>query len=284
MVKPKEKPADRALNPTSIDLGEYVINPYSGCVFGCLYCYVRNNKSVMKRREAWGSYVEARTNIPLLLERELKEKKPGQVLLGSTTECFQPAERKYRLTGQILEILNKLRVKYVIMTRSPMICEYIPLLEKGCCTAIYFTANMFARSLKKKLEPGSPGFRERFKAINRLLEAGLPVIPYFSPLLPSVSLWETAFRNFPAAEKLEMECLNFNLPTIRAIIAAVLSEHPGLKALYEKMAIDASFFIQTWDKIEDDVQTASKKANKQVRFHRHAPGDFYRNTYNAKDA
>lgn len=112
---------NRALNPTSIDLGEYVINPYTGCEYGCLYCYVRSNKSAVKRREPWGSYVDIRINAPELLEKELAEKRPKTVLLGSTTECFQPAEKEFQITGKILELLNKHKASYVILTRSPHI-------------------------------------------------------------------------------------------------------------------------------------------------------------------
>ncbi|MBU1062350.1 MAG: hypothetical protein KJ952_06515, partial [Candidatus Omnitrophica bacterium] len=120
----------RILNPTSIDLGEYVINPYMGCEFACLYCYVRFNKVISRKKDPWGTYVDIRVNAPKLLEKELLLKKPSSVLLGSTTECFQDIEKKYKITKQILEILNRYKVYFTILTRSTYLREYIGLLNK----------------------------------------------------------------------------------------------------------------------------------------------------------
>lgn len=105
MIEINEIKAQRILNPTSIDLGEYVINPFKGCEFGCIYCYVRGNKTIKKDPRKWGEFIDIRINAPELLKKELKLKKVKRVLLGSTTECFQPADFKYKLMEQILNIL-----------------------------------------------------------------------------------------------------------------------------------------------------------------------------------
>ena len=127
----KEVKIKRILNPTSIDLGEYVINPFMGCEFACLYCYVRSNRVVSRKGKAWGEFVDVRVNAPDLLEKELIVRKPKVVLLGSTTECFQPIERRYAVTSKVLGILNKYKVYYIILTRSPDIINYMPLLKAG---------------------------------------------------------------------------------------------------------------------------------------------------------
>ncbi|MBI5416817.1 radical SAM protein [Candidatus Poribacteria bacterium] len=177
MIKTNEVNIKQILNPTSIDLGEYVINPFMGCEFACLYCYVRSNRVTSKRNKPWGEYVDIRINAPEQLEKELQLKKPHTVLLGSTTECFQPVEAKYEITKKILEILNDNKIFYVILTRSPYILNYLDLLKKGFCKKIYFTINNFSQEYKSKLEPKSPQFELRVTAINTLLDAGIPVIP-----------------------------------------------------------------------------------------------------------
>lgn len=161
MIEINEVSVNRVLNLTAIDLGDYVINPYRGCEFACLYCYVRSNKVVSKRKKPWGTYVDIRKNAPDLLEKEIREKKPKTVLLGSTTECFQPVEKKFRLTKRILEILNNHEVPYIILTRSPYIVEYIPLLNQGFCKRIYFTVNNYSDTFKQAIEPKSPSFVSR---------------------------------------------------------------------------------------------------------------------------
>ncbi len=87
-----------------------------------------------------------------MLEKELAIKKPRTVLLGSTTECFQPVEKEFQLTRKLLEILNKNKVSYVILTRSPCIADYISLLNQGFCRKIYFTVNNFNHSFKQALD------------------------------------------------------------------------------------------------------------------------------------
>ena len=148
----------KILNPTSIDLGEYVINPFKGCENRCLYCYVRFNKVTAREKRNWGEYLDVRINAPELLEAELSLRRPERVLLGSTTECFQTAESRYKVTKKIIEILNRHGVYFTILTRSPLILDYIGLLKEGYCEAIYFTVNNFDSGLKKILEPKSASF------------------------------------------------------------------------------------------------------------------------------
>ncbi len=280
----------RILNPTSIDLGEYVINPFMGCEFACLYCYVRSNKVVGPvprtgrnvisiRNKPWGEFVEIRINSPDLLEKELVNKKPKTVLLGSTTECFQPIERKYRITERVLEILNKHKVYYVILTRSPLILDYMNLLKEGFCKKIYFTINKFNPEFKLKLEPKSPGFDIRDEAVNTLLNQGISVNPYFSPVLPWVSDLKGVFLRFEKAEDIEFECLNFRLANISAIIKSIAEVKPDLRVQYENMLKDKAFYEDVWADIKKGIEKQAKEAKKRYNIYIHNFGDYFKNLY-----
>jgi DNA repair photolyase len=279
MAEYNEVTITRILNPTSIDLGEYVINPFSGCEFSCLYCYVRSNRVVTRRNKPWGEYVDVRVNAPLLLKKEIQVKKPKTVLLGSTTECFQPIERKYRITEKLLEILNKHGIYYVILTRSPEIIEYIPLLKKGFCKRIYFTVNKFSPAFKAKLEPKSPGFESRDKAVQELLNAGLAVVPYFSPLLPWISDIKEIFSKFKKAELIEFECLNFRMSNIDQIIDAIAGIDISLKEKYDRISCDAKFYDGTWEGIKRDINIQAEESKKGYNIYTHSFGDYFKNNY-----
>ncbi len=279
MVEFNEVKISRILNPTAIDLGEYVINPFMGCEFSCLYCYVRSNRVVSRKNKPWGEYVDIRINAPQLLDKELLSRKPKQVLLGSTTECFQPTERKYRLTQRILEILNQHKVYYVILSRSPYILDYIPLLKQGFCKKIYFSINNYNQDFKLVLEPKSPAFSLRDEAVMVLLKEGIPVVPYFSPILPWISDISEVFNKFPLAEGIEFECLNFRLINIREIIANIAGQDSSLKEKYEKMLKDKIFYARVWQDIEKDIQVLAKKAKKSYNICVHSFGDYFKNTY-----
>ncbi len=267
------------LNPTSIDLGEYVINPFMGCEFSCLYCYVRSNRVISRKKESWGTYVDIRINAAEQLEKELLSKKPKKVLLGSTTECFQPRERIYKITGRILEILNRHKVNYAILTRSPYILDYLPLLKEGFCQEIYFTVNNFSQEFKDKLEPKSPGFILRDEAVNTLFKEGLPVFPYFSPLFPWISDYKDIFLKFPQTEAVEFECLNFNLNNIDDIIEKIGLVEPGLAVKYKRMSLDRVFYAQIWREIKEDIKRLAKEAKKDFSIYIHNFRKYFENRY-----
>jgi len=278
-VEIKEVSIKKAMNPTAINLGEYVINPYKGCSYACMYCYVRFNKVTMKEKRAWGDYVDVRVNAPELLEKELASKKPRSVLLGSTTECFGPYEKEFGVTRKILEILNKHGVYFSILTRSPIAAEYLDVLGKGFCKAIYFTVNDMDENLKNIFEPKSPQFLLRINAVNKMLDAGIPVIPYFSPILPGISKYDGIFGCFPKAGTIEFEALNFNLGNIKEMIAAVEGYLPEAGKLYRRMAEDKSLYTRTWDNIRTEIAEEAAKHKKSFHIYIHELHAYFNNKY-----
>ncbi len=275
----REVKITRILNPTSIDLGEYVINPFKGCAFSCLYCYVRYNKVTLKDKRNWGDFVDIRSNAPELLEKELSLKKPQCVLLGSTTECFQPVEKKWFISRKIIEILNKHQVFYTILTRSPFILDVLPLLKEGFCRSIYFTINWFDEALKILLEPKSPPFQERISAIQVLLNENIKVIPYFAPLLPFVCDFREIFQQLEGANCIEFESLNFNLGNIRQIIESIGNVYPQWKTVYEKMASDQKTYHQIFSGIKKEIIKEAGRTKKNHRIFIHNFCSYFENTY-----
>ena len=269
----------RILNPTSIDLGEYVINPYKGCAFSCLYCYVRSNRTTSRETRGWGSYVDARINAPERLEKEIILRKPQCVLLGSTTECFQPIEKRLRLSQKVLEILNRHKISYTILTRSPLITDYIPLLKTGLCKKIYFTINTMPPDLKIQLEPKSPPFEQRFQAIDTLLKEGVSVVPYFSPVLPWISEFGDIFSRFQKASCIEFEGLNFSLINIKDVFKAIVSVYPKLESGYQRLLVDKKFYEETWEGIRKALVLEAIKAKKSYNIYIHRFGKYFENIY-----
>jgi len=275
MLECNEVKIRRILNQTAIDLGEYVINPFMGCELACLYCYVRSNRVVSRKNKPWGTYVDVRMNAPELLEKEILTRRPKTVLLGSTTECFQPLERQYHLSRRMLEILNKHKVFYTILTRSPQILENLNLLKEGFCKNIYFTVNNIPREFKLQLEPKSPGFELREAAVKTLLAEGIPVVPYFSPILPWVSDFTGIFSKFPEAEEIGFECLNFQLANIDEIICRIGQIDTTIKGRYERMRKDREFYTATWRTTESVILDEAKRAKKRYTIFVHTFGDYF---------
>ncbi len=181
----------RALSPTSISLADYVINPYRGCAFACLYCYARENKNV-------SSTIAAKSNITTVLRKELRLKRPRRVLLGSTTECFQPAEKKLRLTQEIMEILNQYRIPFTILTKSHLIADDLELIAANPANKIYFTVNCAAQATIEALENGSSSLTERLAAIKAILAKKIALRLHCGPFIPYLCYLDKIITLLPA--------------------------------------------------------------------------------------
>ncbi len=144
---------EKVLSPTQISIAPFVINPYRGCSYGCLYCYSKYNKVFRTRNKIWGSFLDVKFNIYEVLKKELSLFKPKRVLLGSTTEVFLPQEKRYRLTYRVLKILNRFKIPYTILTRSPHLINYIDLIKENSLNKIYFTVNFLDFNHKRLFEP-----------------------------------------------------------------------------------------------------------------------------------
>ena len=275
----KEVIAERVLNPTSIDLGEYVINPYRGCAYSCLYCYAQFSKVAVKDKRGWGEYVDIRINSAELLRKELEKNRPKRVLIGSTTESFLPLSKKYSVIRDVLDILNEYGIYYSILTRSPLIIDYLEQLTAGFCENIYFTINNFNEDLKRILEPKSPRFEDRIAATIKLLDNNINVIPYFSPVLPGITETESIFESFKKVDKIDFEGLNFNLGNIDEIILKVSEVYPKVSIMYEKMKKEKTYYEEVWSRATQEIMINADRYKKDPNVFVHEYNGFFENKY-----
>ncbi len=194
MVKINLIKADRVLSKTRIDIADYVINPYRGCEYGCVYCYAKNNKNMQKRSNDWGRFVDVKINILEKLKFELENIKIpiNKILIGSTTEVFQPVDNKYTLMADILQLLKGKNIPVVILTKSILVKKYISYLDYSKLNEIYFTIN--TEKVRELFEPISTAQSLRIKVIEKLVTAGIKVNIYVSPFFPFLSDYKDIFK------------------------------------------------------------------------------------------
>ncbi len=173
----------RVLSPTQITLADYAINPYRGCEFGCIYCYVQENKNIKFNTGCLGIKI----NAPYILEKELRYKAPRRIVLGSSTECFQYKEIQYRITERILNLLNSQNIPYTILTKSHLIKNYLPLISANKKNKIYFTLNFHSDELIKAFEEKSPLIKHRLLTLRKIREYTIPLRIHIGPFIPYVS-------------------------------------------------------------------------------------------------
>jgi DNA repair photolyase len=102
MLRIREIKAKTIITKSGLDV-DYVINPYVGCLHGCIYCYARFMKRFTNHHEPWGKFLDVKINASELIPKNSKKYKGKAIMISSVTDPYQPAERKYKLMRGILE-------------------------------------------------------------------------------------------------------------------------------------------------------------------------------------
>lgn len=172
---------------------DWVINPYNGCLFGCLYCYAAQIAKWKHPDEEWGSYLDVKINAPELLEKELEKlrkkfggKNFGSIFLSSVTDPYVSMEAKYKLTKKCLEILAEFGYEgeIAILTKSPLVTRDIDILKKLKNVAVGLTVTTLDDKASKFLEVKAPPVSLRIMALKKLHDAGIDTYAFIGPLLP----------------------------------------------------------------------------------------------------
>ena len=136
-VEVSSKPAREILTRATGFMAEYdfTLNPYSGCAFGCTYCYAAFFSHSAQRRDTWGLWVEVKANAVELMMRRGVGKLDGKcIYMSSVTDPYQPVERTLELTRGVLQVLaDRHKPKLVVQTRSPDVvrdCDLFRQIEK----------------------------------------------------------------------------------------------------------------------------------------------------------
>jgi len=244
----------RVLSPTQITLADYTINPYRGCDFGCHYCYTQENKNIKNKKNKG---VGVKINAPRILKKELQNKKPKRVLLGSTTECFQYQEKKHKITEKILNILNKNNIPYTILTKSHLIGDYLDLIKENKENKIYFTFNFHSDEIVRIFEPNSSTTKQRLKTIKEIIERKIPLRIHAGPFIPLISSLEEIFNLIPAeAGEIDIELYHNkqgNFEKILTLTEKLLGKEKKekLKRIYASERSYSSFAKKLKNKIEN---------------------------------
>ena len=197
-------------------LDEYTINPYSGCSFNCLYCYIRGSK--------YGTHMEdkldIKTNAIEVLEKQLsnaaKKGTYGIIVLSSATDPYLQFEKEYQLTRRILELILKYRFPVHVLTKSDLVIRDFDLLKEidkqailptdlqnklGHKVFISFSFSTIDNSIAKIFEPGATLPDVRLQTLKHALNEGflsgvslMPLLPYITDTAEHLELMFSTFK------------------------------------------------------------------------------------------
>ena len=172
----------------------WTINPYRGCEFACKYCYARYTHEFMEMRNGleFEQKIYVKQHAADLLRSELRRVKPGEsIALGTATDPYQPAERRYEVTCGILEEFARHRgFELGIVTKSNLIVRDLDLLRevsRNNALSVHMTVTTLKVELARILEPRAPRPDLRLDAVRQLNAAGINVGVSCSPVLPGIT-------------------------------------------------------------------------------------------------
>jgi DNA repair photolyase len=263
-------------------LDDYTINPYSGCSFNCLFCYIRGSK--------YGEHMEEKlsikVNAPELLEKQLslraKKKQHGIIVMSSATDPYLQAEKETGLTRQLLEVILKYRFPLHVITKSDLVVRDFDLLkqinEQAILPAglegklsqkvfITFSFSTLDNSIAKIFEPGATAPDNRLQTLKTTLASGflsgvslMPLLPYISDTGEHLEKMFSTFKDVGVKYIFPSSLTLFGNETANSktlMLRAVGKHYPHLLEKYER-------FFSASEQMPAYYRTALNKKMKEL--------------------
>jgi DNA repair photolyase len=205
-LDPEERPSPRTVffrdtsrsiivRNDSPDVGfDAGINPYRGCEHGCIYCYARPYHEYLGLSSGldFETKIFVKENAPQLLRRELSSPgwKPEVLGLSGVTDCYQPAERQFRLTRGCLEVLAEFRNPVRVITKNHLVTRDVDLLcelARHQAAGVFLSITTLDEELRRVMEPRTATAAARLEAIRTLSGAGVPTGVMVAPIIPGLN-------------------------------------------------------------------------------------------------
>jgi DNA repair photolyase len=251
----------------------WTINPYRGCEFGCKYCYARYTHEYMGMEDSrdFEDRIYAKAASAELLRQELKKiPKRDAIAIGTATDPYQPAERRYARTLSILEVFAGERGRRLsITTKSDLVTRDIAVLReiaRANVLDINITITTLDTELARMLEPRAPRPDLRLNAVRKLSEAGICAGVFPNPVMPLItdreeSLDALARAAAEAGAKYFGGGALFLMPSAQKVFLPFLQERfPQLAARYEEQFRKSPYLGQDYkDRLHARVQKIREK-------------------------
>jgi DNA repair photolyase len=170
------------------------INPYRGCEHGCIYCFARPSHAYLGLSPGldFESRIFVKEDAPELLRAELARPsyRCRTIALGANTDPYQPAEKKFRVTRRVLEVLRELHHPVSIVTKSVLVTRDIDILSEMAAqrlASVAISLTTLDRKLARTMEPRAATPQRRLDTMRTLSDAGVPVCVLASPMIPALN-------------------------------------------------------------------------------------------------
>ncbi|BBA37225.1 radical SAM domain protein [Methylocaldum marinum] len=216
------------------------INAYRGCEHGCIYCYARPGHAYMGLSPGldFESRLFVKFDAAALLRKELAKKthRPSPLALGANTDPYQPIEKEWRVTRQVLELLQNCRHPVSITTKSALIerdLDILSAMAREHLAQVQISLTTLDKGLARIMEPRAASPQRRLQTIRLLAEAGVPVTVLVAPVVPILTdaELETILTHAAAHGAIRADYIMLRLPLeLKELFQEWLETHVPLKA------------------------------------------------------
>jgi DNA repair photolyase len=193
-VEYREEPCRSALNRVRGMPFGWSLNPYTGCVHRCTFCYVRafERRADRPSDDRYGRSIRVKVNIAEVLAREVARPswEREEIAIGAATDPYQPCEGRYRLTRACIEVLGRAGTPFSLITRGPLIVRDVDVLQDAARrteVGVTFSVPTLDHEVWRRTEPGTAPPRQRLRALRQLVDAGIKAGVGMAPILPGLS-------------------------------------------------------------------------------------------------
>ena len=260
----REEPCRTALNRVSGMPFRWSLNPYTGCVHRCTFCYVRAFEARADRDpgDGYGRSIRVKVNVADVLRRELGRRSWAreEVTVGAATDPYQPAEGRYRLTRACFVELSSSDTPFSVITRGPLVVRDIDVLQEASRrvhVGVHVSVPTLDDRVWRTTEPGTAPPARRLDVVRRLSEAGIDVGVAVAPVLPGLS---------DRPDQLAAVVRGARASGARSIWASLLNLRPGTREHFlEALAHDWPEELERYERLYDGRAYLPDRVTRPVR-------------------
>lgn len=252
----REIDVQSVMTKSTLPVGGYSVNPYTGCPHACMYCYASFMKRFTGHTEPWGSFLDVKNWKPI----GNPHKYDGQrVVIGSVTDGYNPYEEVFGRTRLLLEELKGSTAEIMICTKSDLVLRDIDLLKQFKKVTVSWSINTLDEQFRADMDR-AVSIERRLKAMKATYDAGIRTVCFISPIFPGITDVKAIIERVKdCADLVWLENLNLRGQFKGTVMNYIRSKYPALVPLYEEIYNRKHNFY--WQNLEAEVSEYAKSRN-----------------------
>ncbi len=238
------------ISKSNLPVGDFSVNPYTGCEHACKYCYASFMKRFTNHSEDWGAFLDIKEWDTMKNPQKYNGK---ELFIGSVTDPYQPAEEKYGRTRALLEQLQGSGAKVSIATKSDLILRDLDLIKTFPNARVSWSINTFDEKFRADMD-NAVSIERRLAAMKAFYDAGIRTTCFISPIFPGITNpFEIIRRAKNQCNLVWLENLNLRGGYKSVVFDYIAEKHSDLFPLYQAIYTnkDRSFWLELDEKMRE---------------------------------